>query len=149
MTLPQCQLSTFLFAAALLWSAASTAQADQLFKCVIDGTPTFQQTPCPLTQPRQAPTVEQLNAAEKQQRAAAASQAQRAAANTVTAPAAVVAPAASVSSALPSRFRCDGRQMCSQMTSCEEAKFFLANCPGVKMDGNRDGVPCEQQWCSR
>lgn len=48
----------------------------------------------------------------------------------------------------PSRqFACDGRTYCSQMTSCEEAKFFLKNCPGVKMDGNNDGVPCERQWC--
>ena len=44
--------------------------------------------------------------------------------------------------------RCDGRVYCSQMTSCREAKFFLKNCPGVKMDGNRDGVPCEEQWCT-
>ena len=46
-----------------------------------------------------------------------------------------------------SAFRCDGRTHCSQMTSCAEARFFLENCPGVKMDGNRDGVPCERQWC--
>jgi cold shock CspA family protein len=46
-----------------------------------------------------------------------------------------------------SRFSCDGRTYCSQMTSCAEATFFLKNCPGVKMDGNHDGVPCEQQWC--
>ena len=45
-------------------------------------------------------------------------------------------------------FRCDGRTHCSQMTSCAEAKFFLAHCPGTQMDGNRDGVPCEQQWCT-
>jgi cold shock CspA family protein len=45
-------------------------------------------------------------------------------------------------------FRCDGRTHCSQMTSCAEAKFFLRNCPDVKMDGNNDGVPCEQQWCT-
>ena len=44
-------------------------------------------------------------------------------------------------------YRCDGRIQCSQMTSCDEAKFFLANCPGTKMDGNGDGIPCEQQWC--
>jgi hypothetical protein len=44
-------------------------------------------------------------------------------------------------------FKCDGRTYCSQMTSCAEATFFLKNCPGVKMDGNNDGVPCEQQWC--
>jgi hypothetical protein len=46
-----------------------------------------------------------------------------------------------------SQYKCDGRTYCSQMTSCEEAKFFLKNCPNPKMDGNNDGVPCEQQWC--
>jgi hypothetical protein len=46
-----------------------------------------------------------------------------------------------------SPYHCDGRVSCSQMTSCNEAEFFLANCPGVKMDGNGDGVPCEKQWC--
>lgn len=46
-------------------------------------------------------------------------------------------------------FRCDGRTHCAQMRSCEEATFFLRHCPGVKMDGNRDGVPCERQWCRR
>lgn len=44
-------------------------------------------------------------------------------------------------------FQCDGRKYCSQMTSCAEATYFLKNCPGVKMDGNGDGVPCEKQWC--
>ena len=47
----------------------------------------------------------------------------------------------------PSLFSCDGRTYCSQMTSCAEATYFLENCPGAQMDGNRDGVPCEQQWC--
>ncbi len=47
----------------------------------------------------------------------------------------------------PSTQRCDGRTMCSQMTSCVEATYFLKNCPGTKMDGNNDGVPCEMQWC--
>jgi len=45
-------------------------------------------------------------------------------------------------------YRCDGRIHCSQMTSCAEATFFLRNCPNVRMDGNNDGVPCEQQWCT-
>ena len=49
--------------------------------------------------------------------------------------------------AVPADFRCDGRNMCSQMTSCREATLFLQNCPGMTMDGNGDGVPCEQQWC--
>ena len=48
----------------------------------------------------------------------------------------------------PTRFRCDGRSHCSQMTSCQEAKLFLKNCPDMKMDGNGDGVPCEEQWCT-
>jgi len=46
-------------------------------------------------------------------------------------------------------YRCDGRTHCSQMSSCAEATWFLKNCPGVKMDGDRDGVPCEQQWCRK
>ena len=49
---------------------------------------------------------------------------------------------------IPADFRCDGRTHCSQMTSCREATLFLQNCPGMKMDGNGDGVPCEQQWCN-
>jgi len=44
-------------------------------------------------------------------------------------------------------FRCDGRTYCSQMTSCAEAMYFLKNCPDVKMDGDNNGIPCEQQWC--
>ncbi|WED78835.1 excalibur calcium-binding domain-containing protein [Aeromonas allosaccharophila] len=43
--------------------------------------------------------------------------------------------------------QCDGRQHCSQMTSCEEATWFLQNCPNTKMDGEGDGIPCENQWC--
>ena len=46
-----------------------------------------------------------------------------------------------------SAFRCDGRTECAQMTSCAEAEYFLAHCPGVRLDGNGDGEPCEQQWC--
>lgn len=45
-------------------------------------------------------------------------------------------------------FSCDGRTHCSQMTSCAEAEYFLKHCPGVQMDGNGDGEPCEQQWCN-
>ena len=45
-----------------------------------------------------------------------------------------------------SQFKCDGRTHCSQMSSYEEAVFFIRNCPGTEMDGNRDGVPCERQF---
>jgi len=43
-------------------------------------------------------------------------------------------------------FSCDGRQHCSQMRSYEEARFFIRNCPNTKMDGDGDGIPCEQQF---
>ena len=39
--------------------------------------------------------------------------------------------------------QCDGRQHCSQMHSRAEAEYFLRNCPGTKMDGDHDGIPCE------
>ncbi len=41
------------------------------------------------------------------------------------------------------KFSCDGRQHCSQMSSREEAEYFIQNCPNTKMDGDNDGVPCE------
>ncbi|MFY8274859.1 excalibur calcium-binding domain-containing protein [Pseudoalteromonas sp. SSDWG2] len=40
-------------------------------------------------------------------------------------------------------FKCDGRQYCSEMTSRAEAEFFIRHCPNTKMDGDRDGKPCE------
>ncbi|MBK8284560.1 MAG: excalibur calcium-binding domain-containing protein [Ahniella sp.] len=46
-----------------------------------------------------------------------------------------------------SQFKCDGRIHCSQMKSCAEATWFLNQCPGTRMDGDHDGIPCEQQWC--
>lgn len=44
------------------------------------------------------------------------------------------------------KFKCDKRQYCSQMTSYEEALFFIKHCPNVKMDGDNDGIPCERQF---
>jgi hypothetical protein len=50
--------------------------------------------------------------------------------------------------ALPEpEYQCDGREHCSQMKNCEEAEFFLSNCPNVKMDGDDDGLPCERGPC--
>jgi len=45
-------------------------------------------------------------------------------------------------------FSCDGKQYCSEMTSCGEARFYQNNCPGTRMDGDGDGIPCESQWCT-
>lgn len=67
---------------------------------------------------------------------------------TTSAPVPVAQAESATSPAPSSNFRCDGRKYCSQMTSCAEAKYFLQNCPNTEMDGDRDGVPCESQWCT-
>jgi len=41
------------------------------------------------------------------------------------------------------QFTCDGRQYCSQMRSRAEAEYFIKHCPNAKMDGDEDGIPCE------
>jgi cold shock CspA family protein len=63
--------------------------------------------------------------------------------------ASVQAPESIVAPREPTALReCDVRTHCSQMTSCAEARFFQDNCPNTQMDGDGDGEPCEQQWCS-
>lgn len=47
-----------------------------------------------------------------------------------------------------SDFACDGKEVCSEMTSCAEATYYLLNCPNVRIDGDNDGRPCETQWCN-
>lgn len=51
-----------------------------------------------------------------------------------------------VSSSASSQFSCQGKTYCREMTSYEEAKFYLDNCSGVKIDGDHDGIPCESQF---
>ena len=128
--------SSFVTVIAGLVLIASEVGAAPANKCMVNGTVTFQQGPCPTDQVRKAPpTIEELNAEEKRRRA------------TTTATAAEKpAPTTSIT---PSGLSCDGRQYCSQMKSCAEAKYFLANCAGVKMDGDKNGIPCEKQWCTR
>lgn len=54
------------------------------------------------------------------------------------------APAASTSAATASGgFSCSGKRYCREMSSCEEAKFYLTQCGVGSLDGNKDGVPCE------
>jgi cold shock CspA family protein len=52
---------------------------------------------------------------------------------------------AAASSRTRPTFVCDGRSRCSQMSSCEEARFFVQHCPNTEMDGDGDGEPCESQ----
>lgn len=39
--------------------------------------------------------------------------------------------------------RCGSKRYCREMTSCEEAKFYLRQCGRSSLDGDKDGVPCE------
>ncbi|MEK8021463.1 MAG: excalibur calcium-binding domain-containing protein [Candidatus Parabeggiatoa sp.] len=43
------------------------------------------------------------------------------------------------------QYHCAGKVYCSEMDSCEEARYYLHNCPSVKIDGDGDGMPCEEQ----
>lgn len=37
---------------------------------------------------------------------------------------------------------CGSKRYCKEMTSCEEAKFYLKLCGRTSLDGDKDGVPC-------
>jgi hypothetical protein len=39
-------------------------------------------------------------------------------------------------------YTCGGKRYCREMTSCEEARFYLTQCGVSSLDGNHDGVPC-------
>ncbi|NHQ84743.1 cold shock domain-containing protein [Iodobacter sp. HSC-16F04] len=46
------------------------------------------------------------------------------------------------------QFQCEPeKSSCSRMSSCAEALFHQERCDVSNMDGDRDGIPCEQQWC--
>lgn len=136
--------------------------ATPVHKCVTKESVTYQRDPCPSDQVRKPPTPEQLNAEQrKRSEGSGVATGAKPSLGTGTQPAATspsptesTAGRATSSSTSPQapvksegQFRCDGRKYCSQMTSCAEAKYFLGNCPGVQMDGDKNGIPCEKQWC--
>lgn len=53
-------------------------------------------------------------------------------------------PAQPLQQHIGTEYHCDGRVYCSQMNSLDEARWFIKNCPGTKMDGDRNGEPCER-----
>jgi len=64
----------------------------------------------------------------------------RAAERTAPGNAAPSRPAASVATG----FTCEGKRICGQMGSCAEARFYLNQCGLSRLDGDKDGVPCEK-----
>jgi hypothetical protein len=137
--------ASFLTVIAGLAFAAAGVAAAPVNKCVVDGKVTYQQGPCPSAGVRKTPTLQELNAETRKRRESAPASAAAAAPALAPAPARVAPSTPGVAGA----FSCDTRKYCSQMQSCAEAKYFLANCPGVKMDGDGNGIPCEKQWCVR
>jgi cold shock CspA family protein len=46
------------------------------------------------------------------------------------------------------QFHCEAaKSSCSRMSSCAEALYHQEMCGVPEMDGDGDGIPCEQQWC--
>ena len=43
----------------------------------------------------------------------------------------------------PQKFTCGTKKYCKEMTSCEEAEFYLNECGISSLDGDKDGMPCE------
>lgn len=41
-------------------------------------------------------------------------------------------------------WRCGEKTYCTQMNSCAEAMFHFQQCGLARLDGDRDGVPCER-----
>lgn len=40
-------------------------------------------------------------------------------------------------------YSCGSKSRCDQMTTCEEAKYYLQTCKIGSLDRDKDGVPCE------
>ena len=53
------------------------------------------------------------------------------------------AAAATDHSATPNT-NCGNKKHCTEMSSCEEAKFYLTQCGVKSLDGDGDGLPCEE-----
>lgn len=43
---------------------------------------------------------------------------------------------------------CGKKNRCAQMSSCDEANFYFTQCGVTALDGNHDGIPC-QDLCGR
>jgi hypothetical protein len=168
-TIPSmCKTCSMAALIAALLAPMSNAAAADFYKCTINGSISYQGEPCPTSEPPiKRPTVEQLNAERQKKFREMGAGAASAPASAPRTGGGFLAPKPSASRGWPSQpevagrpadvpnralapssaFKCDGRTYCSQMSSCAEAEYFLAHCPGVKMDGDHDGIPCEEQHC--
>jgi endonuclease YncB( thermonuclease family) len=51
--------------------------------------------------------------------------------------------------AAASNASCGNKKHCSEMSSCEEAKYYLTQCGVKSLDGDGDGTPCENLCSAR
>lgn len=139
----------FAITMAAVVAGPKSALAGQFYKCNVNGAIHYQQGPCQASQPSKRPSIEELNAQRKKQLALEKENAptQRPQQRTGPIPERAQDTDREVTAPQKSSFKCDSRKYCTQMTSCAEAQYFLSNCPGVKMDGDGDGLPCEDQLC--
>lgn len=61
----------------------------------------------------------------------------------ISAPQPSIQTGATISPAASGGFTCAGKTTCGQMSSCAEAQFYFNSCGVSRLDGDRDGVPCE------
>src|SRR3989344_3346882 len=40
--------------------------------------------------------------------------------------------------------KCGAKKYCTQMKSCQEATYYFRSCGLTKLDGDKDGTPCER-----
>ncbi len=46
---------------------------------------------------------------------------------------------------LAQSWSCSPRRLCTQISTCEEARWYLTQCSwGYRLDGDSDGIPCEK-----
>ena len=79
------------------------------------------------------PESERMKPWEWRRASAAQRQAQRDSSNTLR-----------LASSPDGSYSCSTRKSCGQMTSCAEALYHLDQCGNSRLDGDRDGVPCEK-----
>ncbi len=156
----------FLFVAVLAQQAQAAAA---VYKCVKHREVTYQSEPCPMPIRRTEPNIKKLNEERMKKLLETGTTGKSGKSDNggqYSAKAGDASAATTPSANTPiSRYYCTccrigtysssvmDAHVATQMTSCEEATFFLNNCPGVKMDGRNgdhgNGIPCERQWCNR
>lgn len=55
----------------------------------------------------------------------------------------VITPVTTPTTPTTGSYTCGSKKYCSEMTTCEEAKYYLNSCGLSRLDADKDGIPCE------